>query len=164
MSYSSGNIRLPLNLSMPQRSSELNPTKSTPQQCDDNLKVLYTRKWNSSVSHTGILSIGLGMEMKILPREKSFRHRDCPHKGSEAKEPGTRGNPKTNRVSMTRSLCLAVDQQDTAIVNILLVNGVRCDFEESDRPPPPSPFFHQCTLGVAPPLQQGDFIPPLVTI
>ncbi|KFZ11363.1 hypothetical protein V502_07584 [Pseudogymnoascus sp. VKM F-4520 (FW-2644)] len=69
---------------------------------------------------------------------------------------------KTSRVSMTRALCLAVDQRDTAIVNILLMNGVRCDFEEPDRPRPPNPFFHQCTLGIAPPLQEKDFIPPLV--
>ncbi|OBT56011.1 hypothetical protein VE04_03031 [Pseudogymnoascus sp. 24MN13] len=69
---------------------------------------------------------------------------------------------KTNRVSMTRSLCLAVDQQDTAIVNILLASGVSCDFEESDRPIPPDPYFHQCTFGIPPPLQEGDFIAPLV--
>jgi serum/glucocorticoid-regulated kinase 2 len=69
---------------------------------------------------------------------------------------------KTDRVSMTRALCLAVDQQDTAIVNILLANDVRCDFEESDRPRPPDPYWHQCTFGIPPPLQEGDFIPPIV--
>ncbi|OBT70942.1 hypothetical protein VF21_09974 [Pseudogymnoascus sp. 05NY08] len=69
---------------------------------------------------------------------------------------------KTNRVSMTRALCLAVDQQDTAIVNILLANGARCDFEESDRPRPPDPYWNECTFGIPPPLQEGDFIPPIV--
>ncbi|OBT65138.1 hypothetical protein VE03_04730 [Pseudogymnoascus sp. 23342-1-I1] len=69
---------------------------------------------------------------------------------------------KTCRVSMTRALCLAVDHEDTAIVNILLENGVHCDFEESDRPLPPNPYFNECTLGMAPPLIEEDFIPPLV--
>ncbi|KAK2754541.1 hypothetical protein FQN54_006942 [Arachnomyces sp. PD_36] len=36
---------------------------------------------------------------------------------------------KTNRVSSTRALALAVKQQDIAIVNTLLVNGVQCDFK-----------------------------------
>ncbi|KFY25222.1 hypothetical protein V491_01860 [Pseudogymnoascus sp. VKM F-3775] len=69
---------------------------------------------------------------------------------------------RTNRVSMTRALCLAVDQQDITIVNALLVNGACCNFEERDRPPPPDPRWNECTLGMAPPLQAEHFIPPIV--
>jgi serum/glucocorticoid-regulated kinase 2 len=46
---------------------------------------------------------------------------------------------KTDRVPSTRALGLAVNQQDCTIVNILLVNGVSCDFEESNRPRPADP-------------------------
>lgn len=42
----------------------------------------------------------------------------------------------TDRVRSTKALCQAVRLQATAIVNILLANGVKCDFEESDRPRP----------------------------
>jgi serum/glucocorticoid-regulated kinase 2 len=58
-----------------------------------------------------------------------------------------KGNPglvevlvhKTDRMPSTRALSLAVNQQDSTIVNILLENGVSCDFEESDRPRPDLP-------------------------
>lgn len=68
----------------------------------------------------------------------------------------------TNRISMTRALCLAVDQQDIMIVNALLVNGACCNFEEPDRPASSDPRWNGCTLGLAPPLKAEDFIPPLV--
>lgn len=40
---------------------------------------------------------------------------------------------RTDRVLSTKALCQAVRLQAAAIVNILLANGVKCDFEESDR-------------------------------
>ncbi|KAF2634387.1 kinase-like protein [Massarina eburnea CBS 473.64] len=43
---------------------------------------------------------------------------------------------KIDRVSATQALGLAVDRQDVPIVHALLSNGVLCDFEEWDRPPP----------------------------
>ncbi len=46
---------------------------------------------------------------------------------------------ETDRATCTRALGRAVDRQDSAIVKILLANGVKCDFEESDRPRPPRP-------------------------
>ena len=42
---------------------------------------------------------------------------------------------RTDRIPCTRALGHAVSKQDTPIVNILLANGVQCDFEEADRPP-----------------------------
>ncbi|KAK7414095.1 hypothetical protein QQX98_007038 [Neonectria punicea] len=70
---------------------------------------------------------------------------------------------RTDRVSSTRSLALAVDQADTTIVNTLLANGVRCEFEESDRPRPPNPnHYDSCTFGCTPELEAEHFIPPLV--
>ncbi len=70
---------------------------------------------------------------------------------------------RTGRVSSTRALGLAVDQEDTAGVDILLANGVSCDFEESDRPRPPDPVcFDLCTFGEPPKLLAEDFTPPLV--
>lgn len=53
-----------------------------------------------------------------------------------------------------------MNQQDSAIVKILLANGVHCDFEESDRPAPRHPddigqYHHD-------PSEAGEFIPPLV--
>lgn len=41
---------------------------------------------------------------------------------------------RTDRIPCTRALGHAVSKQDTPIVNILLANGVKCDFEEADRP------------------------------
>ncbi|KAJ5541915.1 hypothetical protein N7535_004335 [Penicillium sp. DV-2018c] len=46
----------------------------------------------------------------------------------------------TDRVSLTRALALAVEQEDIAIATILLTHGVCCDFEESDRPLPEDPL------------------------
>ncbi|KAH7176104.1 hypothetical protein EDB81DRAFT_850114 [Dactylonectria macrodidyma] len=70
---------------------------------------------------------------------------------------------RTNRVSSTRSLGIAVDHADTAIVNTLLANGVRCDFQESDRPPPKVTHHHDgCTFKDIPELEAEHFIPPLV--
>jgi serum/glucocorticoid-regulated kinase 2 len=46
---------------------------------------------------------------------------------------------KTNRVLSTRALGVAVDRQEIAIINTLLLNGVSCNFEDSDRPSPPHP-------------------------
>jgi hypothetical protein len=43
---------------------------------------------------------------------------------------------RTDRVLSTRVLCLAVDQQDSTIVDLLLEHGVSCDFVEGDRLPP----------------------------
>ncbi|KAF7555758.1 hypothetical protein G7Z17_g1922 [Cylindrodendrum hubeiense] len=70
---------------------------------------------------------------------------------------------RTNRVSSTRSLGIAVDRADTTIVDTLLANGVRCDFEESDRPRPRNPYYYDhCTFGGFPELEVKHFIPPLV--
>lgn len=71
---------------------------------------------------------------------------------------------KTNRVSSTRALALAVEQQDTAIVNTLLVNGVQCDFQESDRPLPDDRRFQctDCSFDAPGSLRQEHFIAPLV--
>lgn len=41
---------------------------------------------------------------------------------------------RTDHIPCTRALGHAVSKQDTPIVNILLANGVKCDFEEADRP------------------------------
>jgi serum/glucocorticoid-regulated kinase 2 len=43
---------------------------------------------------------------------------------------------RTDRIPCTRALGHAVSKQDTPIINILLANGVKCDFEEADRPKP----------------------------
>jgi serum/glucocorticoid-regulated kinase 2 len=67
--------------------------------------------------------------------------------------------PKTKRVPSTKALGRAVDQKDAAIINILLSNGVSCEFEESDRPEPPGPYdgcyFYDIT-------EPEEFMPPLV--
>lgn len=41
---------------------------------------------------------------------------------------------KTDRVPCTRALGHAITKRDLPIIDILLANGVRCDFEDSDRP------------------------------
>ncbi|KAH7124970.1 hypothetical protein B0J13DRAFT_565963 [Dactylonectria estremocensis] len=70
---------------------------------------------------------------------------------------------RTNRVSSTRSLGIAVDHADTTIVDTLLANGVRCDFEESDRPPPKDiNHYDGYTFRDTPELKAEHFIPPLV--
>ena len=65
---------------------------------------------------------------------------------------------KSDRVLSTKALGQAVSQQDSTIINFLLANGVRCDFEESDRPPP-VPWAGCCFPSY---LEPGEFIPPLV--
>lgn len=67
---------------------------------------------------------------------------------------------KTDRLACTKALGLAVNQQDSTIVKILLANGVHCEFEESDRTAPRHPddigqYFHD-------PLEATEFIPPLM--
>ncbi|KAL7932958.1 hypothetical protein V8C35DRAFT_305921 [Trichoderma chlorosporum] len=42
---------------------------------------------------------------------------------------------RTDRVPCTRALGHAVSRRDISMVNTLLSNGVKCDFEASDRPP-----------------------------
>jgi ankyrin repeat protein len=63
---------------------------------------------------------------------------------------------KSDRVHSTMALNQAVQQQDSAIVKILLENGVCCDFEHSDRPRPQTDIPHSNTLTAM------SFIPPLV--
>ncbi|KAJ6143659.1 hypothetical protein N7471_003112 [Penicillium samsonianum] len=69
---------------------------------------------------------------------------------------------RTNRISCTRALALAVEQQDTTIANILLAHGVSCDFEESDRPRPPEPIFRDHDSQMDRELESEDITPPLV--
>jgi serum/glucocorticoid-regulated kinase 2 len=49
---------------------------------------------------------------------------------------------KMDRTSCTRALGWAVEQGDLTTANTLLANGVCCDFEEADRPPPLHPFHN----------------------
>ncbi|KAM0513616.1 hypothetical protein ACHAPE_007666 [Trichoderma viride] len=71
---------------------------------------------------------------------------------------------RTDRVNCTLALGQAVRQQAIKIVNILLANGVKCDFEESDRPPPRP--VENIWLGCALEFEQRTpidwFMPPLV--
>lgn len=73
---------------------------------------------------------------------------------------------RTDRVNCTLALSQAVRQQAIEIVNILLTNGVKCDFEDWDRPPQhPAEDTWQgggCTFGMEyrPPIDW--FMPPLV--
>lgn len=69
---------------------------------------------------------------------------------------------KTDRVSRTRPLALAVEQQDITLATILLAYGVHCDFEESDRPLPPDPFSHDHDYILWRGLEAEDLTPPLV--
>ncbi|PGH07671.1 AGC/AKT protein kinase [Blastomyces parvus] len=71
---------------------------------------------------------------------------------------------ETNRVSGTRALLLAVKQQHSTIVNILLANGVQCDFEESDRPLPERALLsdYDNTPERPTPLLAEHFTPPLL--
>ncbi|PTB37278.1 hypothetical protein M441DRAFT_83185 [Trichoderma asperellum CBS 433.97] len=41
---------------------------------------------------------------------------------------------KTDRIPCTRALGHAITKRDISIINILLANGVKCDFKDSDRP------------------------------
>ncbi|KAL7780984.1 hypothetical protein V8C43DRAFT_299237 [Trichoderma afarasin] len=62
-----------------------------------------------------------------------------------------------DRVDLTRALGRAVDRKDIAVINILLASGAKCDFEDSDRPPPPS---RGCYFPDVP--DNEDYMPPLV--
>ncbi|KAF3062627.1 Serine/threonine-protein kinase gad8 [Trichoderma lentiforme] len=62
-----------------------------------------------------------------------------------------------DRVDLTRALGRAVDRKDAAAINILLASGAKCDFKESDRPPPPS---RGCYFPDVP--DNEDYMPPLV--
>ncbi|KAL4879536.1 kinase-like domain-containing protein [Aspergillus karnatakaensis] len=68
----------------------------------------------------------------------------------------------TDRVARTRALALAVEQQDTALVTILLAHGVRCDFEDSDQPLPPNPFYWDYDSNLSRTISLEDLTPPLV--
>lgn len=69
---------------------------------------------------------------------------------------------RMDRISCTRALALAAEQQDTTTANILLGHGVSCDFEESDQPGPSDPISwdHACFLCRV--LESEDITPPLV--
>ncbi|KAI0847474.1 protein kinase [Daldinia vernicosa] len=66
----------------------------------------------------------------------------------------------TDRVASTRALGLAVYQQDIPMVKLLLENGVRCEFEEEDRPLPWDPQDDGCYFFDR--AESEEFIPPLV--
>ncbi|KAI2770764.1 protein kinase [Daldinia loculata] len=66
----------------------------------------------------------------------------------------------TDRVASTRALGLAVYQQDIPMVKLLLENGVRCEFEEADRPLPWDPQDNGCYFFDR--TESEEFIPPLV--
>lgn len=70
----------------------------------------------------------------------------------------------TDRVNCTLALGQAVRQQAIQIVNILLANGVKCEFEESDRPPPRpvEDIWLGCTLGLKHRTPIDWFMPPLI--
>ncbi|KAK3941417.1 protein kinase [Diplogelasinospora grovesii] len=70
--------------------------------------------------------------------------------------------PKTtnDRVTATRCLGLAVDLQNIALVNALLENGARCDFEDSDRPPPRNRRDNGCVFNDE--SEPKEYMPPLV--
>ncbi|PON27722.1 AGC/AKT protein kinase [Trichoderma gamsii] len=70
----------------------------------------------------------------------------------------------TDRVNCTLALGQAVRQQAIHIVNILLANGVKCEFEESDRPPPRpvEDIWLGCTLGLKHRTPIDWFMPPLI--
>jgi serum/glucocorticoid-regulated kinase 2 len=70
---------------------------------------------------------------------------------------------KSDRVHSTMALNQAVQQQDNAIVKILLENGVCCDFEDSDRPRHQRDMAQSHALSSTPePDKSMSFIPPLV--
>ncbi|KAF2995334.1 hypothetical protein E8E13_001721 [Curvularia kusanoi] len=71
-----------------------------------------------------------------------------------------KSTPIINRVAGTRALGLAVDLRNIAVVEALLINGIRCDFEESDRPAPRDPSSGGCEFyDLSDP---EGFLPPLV--
>ncbi|KAH8696517.1 hypothetical protein BGW36DRAFT_428522 [Talaromyces proteolyticus] len=73
---------------------------------------------------------------------------------------------RTDRIPCTRALGHAVSKKDIPIVNILLANGVKCDFEDSDQPPEPGPCvpdwdWNLNTL-IEAKSEPDQYIPPLV--
>ena len=72
---------------------------------------------------------------------------------------------RTDRIPCTRALGHAVSKQDTPIVNILLANGVKCDFEEADRPQSTgnySQFNLEMNATVGDSSEPEEYMPPLV--
>lgn len=72
---------------------------------------------------------------------------------------------RTDRIPCTRALGHAVSKQDTPIVNILLANGVKCDFEEADRPQCAgnySEFDLEMNATVGDRSEPEEYMPPLV--
>ncbi|KAL5332235.1 hypothetical protein BJX70DRAFT_384754 [Aspergillus crustosus] len=67
----------------------------------------------------------------------------------------------TNRVTLTRALAQAVEQQDVTLVTKLLTHGVRCNFEDSDCPLPQHPFYWDYDSGLSRTVEAEDFAPPL---
>ncbi|KAH8808665.1 putative serine/threonine-protein kinase ypk [Xylogone sp. PMI_703] len=73
---------------------------------------------------------------------------------------------RTDRIPCTRALGHAVSKQDTPTVNTLLANGVKCDFEEGDRPIPTDHYsesdfeMNATTMGDA--SGPEDYMPPLI--
>jgi serum/glucocorticoid-regulated kinase 2 len=67
---------------------------------------------------------------------------------------------KTDRVASTRALGLAVARRDIAMARLLLANGVWCDFEETDRPPPQHPLDNGCYFRDL--SEAEEFVSPLV--
>ncbi|KNG87541.1 putative protein kinase [Aspergillus nomiae NRRL 13137] len=67
-----------------------------------------------------------------------------------------------HRVSRTRALALAVEQQDISLATILLSHGVACDFKEADRPLPPDPYHWDYDSNLDRVFEPVDFTPPLV--
>ncbi|OKL55216.1 hypothetical protein UA08_09511 [Talaromyces atroroseus] len=73
---------------------------------------------------------------------------------------------RTDRVPRTRALAHAVSKNDLPIINTLLANGAKCDFEDSDRPQGPG----ACVDGLEWELdatiedisEPDEYIPPLV--
>jgi serum/glucocorticoid-regulated kinase 2 len=69
----------------------------------------------------------------------------------------------TDRVSRTRALALAIEQEDAEIATILLTHGVCCDFQESDRPLLEDPLAYQSHNSLDPKLLRAeDMTPPLI--
>lgn len=71
---------------------------------------------------------------------------------------------RTDRVPCTRALGRAIQQWDTSIVNILLASGVKCDFEDSDRPAiyRPSDFESWLNTETENPSEPNEYLPPLI--
>ncbi|KAI0555014.1 hypothetical protein F4679DRAFT_245770 [Xylaria curta] len=67
---------------------------------------------------------------------------------------------RTDRVSSTRPLRLAVELRDTAMVKMLLSAGTFCDFKQADGAVP-TPLSYSCCFGPgARELQTHDFVNP----